>query len=209
MNTLKNLLVVAFISVSVMACKNEAKPEVKTVETEVASEVKTNEAKQLDPNATYAKAEFGIEGMTCAMGCAKTIEKKIAKMDGVKSAKVDFEKEIAMVEYNEAKVTTNSLEEAVAKAGDTYKVKDMKTVESFSSEKAKCKADCKKEDCDKTACANKTEAEKEACKKACANKTEAEKAACKKTCADKAKADKKTACADDCKKDCCAKKDKA
>ena len=34
--------------------------------------------------------------MTCAMGCAKTIEKKMAKMDGVKMAKVDFEKELAM-----------------------------------------------------------------------------------------------------------------
>jgi Cu+-exporting ATPase len=162
MKTLKNILVIACISLAVMACKNEAQPEVKTVETEVSAEINTNEAKQLDPNATYAKAEFGIEGMTCAMGCAKTIEKKIAKLDGVKSAKVDFEKEIAMVEYDEAKVTTNSLEEAVTKAGDIYKVKDMKTVESFSSEKHECAADC-----DKACCANKTEAEKMACAKDC------------------------------------------
>lgn len=162
MKTLKNILAVALISISIIACKNDAKPEVKTVETKVSTEVNTNTAKQLDPNATYAKAEFGIEGMTCAMGCAKTIEKKIAKMDGVKSAKVDFEKEIAMVEYDEAKVTTNSLEEAVAKAGDTYKVKDMKTVESFSSEKHECSGKC-----DKASCANKTEAEKMACAKDC------------------------------------------
>lgn len=162
MKTLKNILVVAIVSIAVMACKNETQPEVKIVDTEVGSEVTSNETKQLDPNATYAKAEFAIEGMTCAMGCAKTIEKKIAKMDGVKSAKVDFEKEMAMVEYDEAKVTTNSLEEAVAKAGDTYKVKDMKTVESFSSEKHECS-----ESCDKASCANKTEAEKMACAKDC------------------------------------------
>ena len=174
MKTLKNILAIALISVSVIACKSEKEPEVKTVET--TSEINTNAAKKLDPNATYAKAEFGIEGMTCAMGCAKTIEKKMAKMDGVKSAKVDFDKEIAMVEYDEAMVTPKTLEEAVAKAGDTYKVKDMKTVESFSSEKHDC--------------ANKTEAEKAACKAKCADKTEAEK----------------MACADDCKKECCAKK---
>lgn len=167
MKTLKNILVVALISVSIIACKNDAKPEVKTVETEVSSEVNTNAAKQLDPNATYAKAEFAIEGMTCAMGCAKTIEKKIAKMDGVKSAKVDFEKELAMVEYDEAKVTPNSLEEAVAKAGDTYKVKDMKTVDSFSAEKHECKADCSK-----ACCADKS---KDAKKMACADD-------CKKDC---------------------------
>nr|WP_321247699.1 heavy metal-associated domain-containing protein [uncultured Psychroserpens sp.] len=178
MKTLKNILAIALISVSVIACKSDKEPEIKTVET--TSEINTNAAKKLNPNATYAKAEFGIEGMTCAMGCAKTIEKKMAKMDGVKSAKVDFEKEIAMVEYDEAMVTPKTLEEAVAKAGDTYKVKDMKTVESFSSEKHECKADC----------ANKTDAEKAACKAKCANKTEAEK----------------MACADDCKKECCTKK---
>ena len=160
MKTLRNILAIALISVSIVACKSETSPEVKTVETK--TEVNTNAAKTFDPNATYAKAEFGIEGMTCAMGCAKTIEKKIAKMDGVKSAKVDFEKELAMVEYDEAMVTPQTLEEAVAKAGDTYKVKDMKTVESFSSEKHECKADC-----DKVACAKMSEAEKAACKKDC------------------------------------------
>lgn len=145
MKTLRNILAIAIISVSIVACKSETSPEIKTVETK--TEVNTNAAKTLDPNATYAKAEFGIEGMTCAMGCAKTIEKKIAKMDGVKSAKVDFEKELAMVEYDEAMVTPQTLEEAVAKAGDTYKVKDMKTVESFSADKKACKADCKMECC--------------------------------------------------------------
>jgi Cu+-exporting ATPase len=180
MKTLKNILAIAFISVSMIACKSEKEPEVKTVETK--TEINTNAAKTLDPNATYAKAEFGIEGMTCAMGCAKTIEKKIAKMDGVKSAKVDFDKEIAMVESDEAMVTPKTLEEAVAKAGDTYKVKDMKTVESFSDEKDECKAKC----------ANKTDAEKAACKAKCATKTGSEK----------------MACADDCKKDCCAKNSK-
>jgi hypothetical protein len=39
----------------------------------------------------------------------------------------------------------------------------------------------------------------------CANKTEAEKAACKAKCANKTETEK-MACAADCKKDCCAKK---
>src|SRR5690606_35252717 len=73
--------------VTLVSCKNEQTPEVKVVETSA-----TEEIAQLDPNATYAKAEFTIEGMTCAMGCAKTIEKKIAGMDGVQYATVDFDK---------------------------------------------------------------------------------------------------------------------
>jgi Cu+-exporting ATPase len=167
MKTLKSICFLTLLAVIVISCKNNETPEVKTVEVEMS---KTEVAKTLDPNATYAKVEFGIEGMTCKMGCAKTIEKKMAKMDGVKSATVDFDKRLAMVEYDEAKVTPKSLEEAVAKVGDVYKVKDMKLVDSFEAEKAPCKADC-----DKACCAGKTEAEKKACAKDC-------KKAC---CADK------------------------
>ena len=186
MKNLKNILAIAIITIAAFSCKNEAQPEVKTVETEV--EVAKAE---LDPNATYAKAEFKIEGMTCAMGCAKTIEKKMAKMEGVKSATVDFDRQLAMVEYDEAIVTPASLESTVTSVADTYKVKDMNTVDAFSTTKKectmKCKADCTKKDC--ADCAAKT-AE---CKKKCADKTEAEKMACAK----------------DCKKACCAKETKA
>lgn len=130
MVTLKNIGFVALTSLFIFACKNEGTPEVKTVETEVTAEIA-----QLDPNATYAKAEFGIDGMTCAVGCAKTIEGKLSKMEGVKSATVDFDKKIAMVEYDEAKVSPASLEETVKKTGDVYSVNNMKTVESFSKDK--------------------------------------------------------------------------
>jgi Cu+-exporting ATPase len=127
MNTLKNIMVLAVMVLLTVSCKNEVKPEVKTVE--VASKT----SKTIDPNAKYAKAEFIIDGMTCEIGCAKTIEKKIAKMEGVKSAKINFDRKLAMVEYNEAKVTPTTLETTVTNVADIYKVSDMKTVEAFSS----------------------------------------------------------------------------
>lgn len=120
----------AVVFIFTMACKNQAAPEIKTVESETADLA----AFTVDPNVIYAKAEFNIEGMTCAIGCARTIEKKIAKMDGVKFAKVDFDKKLAMVEYDQAVVTPKSLKETVTKVGEVYKVKDMKTVEEFSKE---------------------------------------------------------------------------
>ena len=166
MNTFKNICIVAILALVISACKNEAQPEVKTVDVEVT---KKDIAEALDPNATYAKVEFSIDGMTCAMGCAKTIEKKMAKMEGVKMAKVDFDKRLAMVEYDEAKVSPESLEEAVTKVADIYKVKDMKVVKDFGKEAKTCKADCKKE-----CCADKSVEEKKACeadcKKACCSK---------------------------------------
>lgn len=131
MKTFKSLVLLTFLTGIMMSCKDNTQPEVRTVEVEHTTD--TPKA-TLDPNATYAKAEFGIDGMTCEMGCAKTIEKKIAKMDGVKSAKVDFDRQLAMVEYDNNKVTPTSLEDAVESVADSYNVKDMKTVEEFSNE---------------------------------------------------------------------------
>ncbi|WAC01257.1 heavy metal-associated domain-containing protein [Lacinutrix neustonica] len=170
-----------------------------TVETAVEETEST-----VDANATYAKAEFKIEGMTCAMGCAKTIENKMAKMEGVKSAKVDFDRELAMVEYDEAKVTPASLEGTVTSVADTYKVKDMKTVEMFSTVTS----------CTMACCEGKTDAEKAACTMdCCKNKSEGEKMACKadckKDCCKNKTEAEKVACAKDCKKACCAKEVKA
>ena len=161
MKTLRNILALTMLVAFVIACKNDAKPEVKTVETE------TTKVKELNPDATYAKAEFTVEGMTCAIGCAATIEKKIAKMDGVKSAKVDFDKKLAMVEYDVEKVNPDLLADTVKKTGETYSVTDMKTVEEFGADKnstddkkadqakakkeTACKADCKMDCCAKEA----------------------------------------------------------
>ncbi|GAA4965906.1 heavy metal-associated domain-containing protein [Algibacter aquimarinus] len=160
MKIIKNILSLLLIATVIFSCKNEVKPEVKTVEAEAV--------KELDPNATYAKAEFTIDGMTCEIGCAATIQKKISKMEGVKSAKVNFDKKLAMVEYDEAKVTPTLLTETVTKVADIYSVSNMKTVDSFTTKKA-CAADC-----NKACCANKTEAEKKACaadcKMACCSK---------------------------------------
>ena len=165
MNTLKNILALVMVALMVVSCKNETQPEVKTVDTEVA--VKTE--KVLNPDATFIKSEFTIDGMTCEIGCAKLIERNINKMDGVKSVEVDFERKLAMVEYDEAMVNHTSLESTVTKSSDTYKVSDMKTVDAFSAKK-ECKEDCKM-----ACCKDKTEAEKKACAENCTKPCCAEK----------------------------------
>lgn len=154
MKNFKLTLVILLICVAVWSCKNETEPEIKIIKT---SESLINT--KMDNDKILAKAEFNIEGMTCAIGCAKTIEKKLAKMDGVKYAKVDFEKKIAQVEYDESIVNTVSLENTVTKASDSYSVNDMKTVDFFSNETVKNgnalkKESCKK-GCEKDCCADK------------------------------------------------------
>ena len=165
MKTLKNIFTIVLFAFLVVACKNENQPEVKIVDTEVAAKSE----KVLNPDATYVKSEFTIDGMTCEIGCAKLIQRNINKMDGVKAVEVDFERKLAMVEYDEAIVNHSSLEAAVTKSSDTYKVSNMKTVESFSTKK-ECKEDCKK-----ACCKNKNEDEKKACAENCTKPCCAEK----------------------------------
>jgi Cu+-exporting ATPase len=125
----KKIFGILVITLMVFACKNETQPEIRTIEVGSAP---VTAKKVLDPNAVFVKSEFTIDGMMCEIGCAKTIEKKLARMDGVKSATVDFERKLAMVEYDKSMVNHNNLEETVTKVADIYEVSDMKTVEAFS-----------------------------------------------------------------------------
>ena len=73
-------------------------------------------------------ATFHIEGMSCAIGCAKTIEKKLSEMNGVQKATVDFDKKTAVVDFDATIQTPEKLTKAVESTGDgeTYKVSQMK-----------------------------------------------------------------------------------
>jgi Cu+-exporting ATPase len=91
-----------------------------------------NEAASAETAGAPAKMEtasFDIDGMTCAMGCAKTIENKLTKMDGVQKATVDFDKKSATVEFDANKQTPEKITAAVEAAADgkTYKVSNVKT----------------------------------------------------------------------------------
>lgn len=128
MKFLKSILNVTFILIILSSCKTDKKVEIKTID--VSSE---KISQKLDPNAVYSKAEFSIKGMTCEMGCAKTIEKKLAKMDGMKSAIVDFKNEHASVEYDVAKVNPASITKTVNAVSSVYSIENMQTITAAST----------------------------------------------------------------------------
>lgn len=73
------------------------------------------------------KAEFDIEGMTCA-ACANRIEKRLNKIEGVANAPVNFALETVTVEYNPKEASVGDLKEAVDKLGYKLKLKGNRTV---------------------------------------------------------------------------------
>ena len=123
MNFTKSFLAFALTSVLFISCKETASEPTSEAATETSETTKEIVAAVKPETAT-----FEIEGMTCAMGCAKTIEKELAGMDGVQKATVDFDKKTATVEYDATKQTPEKLFATVEAAADgkTYKVSNVK-----------------------------------------------------------------------------------
>lgn len=112
------------------------------------------------------KLSLAISGMTCEIGCAKTIQSKLAKKEGVLDAKVIFKDSIANIEFD---ANTTSKKELIAfvdgiAGGELYKASESSAIKSEpSAKKHECSADCIKK-CEMSE--NKIEC-KEDCEMAC------------------------------------------
>ncbi|QCV57158.1 heavy-metal-associated domain-containing protein [Flavobacterium columnare] len=82
---MNKLICAITIIVMMVSCKNENES--------VDSNIKKERAKM-------EKMTVKIKGMTCAIGCAKTIENKLNELEGVQKAKVDFNSKLATIEYD-------------------------------------------------------------------------------------------------------------
>ncbi len=135
-----------------IGCKSEAKKEIKKENVSLA-----------------------ISGMTCEIGCAKTIQSKLSKKEGVLDAKVIFNDSIANIEFD---ANTTSKKELIAfvsgiAGGELYKASESSKKSHSCADN--CKDSCESKTDKKGCCSGKTENEKMICKEDC-------KMAC---CADK------------------------
>ena len=138
---LKNIVSAAlFICFIAVGCKTETKKEVKKENVSLA-----------------------ISGMTCEIGCAKTIQSKLSKKEGVFTAKVIFTDSIANIEYD---ANTVSKKELIAfvdgiAGGDLYKASEATTKEHACTDACKDKCEMKgkkmacKENCTMACCKDK------------------------------------------------------
>lgn len=127
MNIIKSIAVVAIASFLFVSCKKNASETSKTVM--ASTETSAPKVKKEIAAANLQTASFKVEGMTCAIGCAKTIQEELTGFDGVQTATVDFDKKLATVTFDKTIQTTASLTKVVQATGDgkTYKVSNMKS----------------------------------------------------------------------------------
>lgn len=113
MNQLKNISALIFVLTVFTAC-NEIK-DVKAEKSEVLAQ---------EVAADIKKVSLDIEGMTCEIGCARTIQSKLSKTEGVKLAQVNFSEKKGLVEYDANIITEKEIIATVERIadGDLYKV---------------------------------------------------------------------------------------
>ena len=124
MNFKKSMLTVVLASVLFTGCKD------KLNETD-SKEITTTDIPQIKKKIAAANlqtARFSVEGMSCAVGCAKTIQEDLTQLEGVQKATVDFETKIATVTFDKSVQNPEKLTTVVEAAADgkTYKVTNMK-----------------------------------------------------------------------------------
>lgn len=125
MNFKKSIVKLILTSVLFVGCKEKSTDL-------VSKEIATTEAPKVKKEIAAVNlqtASFKVEGMTCAIGCAKTIQEDLTELEGVQKATVDFDTKLATVIFDKTVQTPEKLTKVVEAAADgkTYKVSNMKS----------------------------------------------------------------------------------
>lgn len=120
---MKKLLFILFVITSFISCEQEKKKAAGKNENSTEDKVA----------AVYETFEMEIEGMTCEIGCARTIESKLSKMKGVVYSKVDFESKKGVFTFNKNAINEKLITEKIAgiAGGDLYSVVKYKKIDEI------------------------------------------------------------------------------
>jgi Cu+-exporting ATPase len=120
---MKNTLLILVLIITTISCNNNKK------ETNL-EKLKTNKPALA---ASYKSLEVEIEGMTCEIGCARTIQSKVSKVDGVTYSKVNFEAKKGQFTYDEKKISKEDIIQKINRigGGDLYKVTKSTDIEEI------------------------------------------------------------------------------
>jgi mercuric ion binding protein len=124
MNLIKSISAILLASLLFVGCKEKTTEAV----SDSVNETEAPKVKKEIAAANLQTASFTIKGMTCAIGCAKTIQEELNGLDGVQNATVDFEKELATVSFDKTILSPEKLTKVVEATADgkSYKVSNMK-----------------------------------------------------------------------------------
>ena len=76
------------------------------------------------------EVKVDIKGMTCEIGCARLIQSKLYKADGISYAKVSFEDSSGVVRFDQNRIDKNKIKEIIENTagGEIYSVVSMEEI---------------------------------------------------------------------------------
>ena len=83
--------------------------------------------------AKIQTVSFAVSGMTCEIGCAKTIQSKLSKKEGITDAIVVFSDSTATVSFDSSKTSTTDISSFISgiAGGDAYTASELKPKKSL------------------------------------------------------------------------------
>lgn len=108
---MKNLFYILLILIAFVSCKDSKTANGTDNNTKATAE-------------NFKSIEVNIEGMTCEIGCARLIQSKLSKVDGVAYTNVNFESKKGIFTFDANKLTSGDITEKINKiaGGDLYSV---------------------------------------------------------------------------------------
>ena len=105
-------LLLSFVFLSMASCSIEK-------EKKIANHI----VQENTSNIGMGTVSLAISGMTCEIGCAKTIQSKLSKKEGVAEAKVQFNERLATITFDLSKTSPEDLTSFIngIAGGDIYK----------------------------------------------------------------------------------------
>jgi len=93
----------------------------------ISCEAKKESKEALETNIVaqnLQQVKVDIKGMTCEIGCARLIQSKLYKADGVTFAKISFEDSSGIVSFDQNRISKDRIKEVIEKTagGDIYTV---------------------------------------------------------------------------------------
>jgi periplasmic mercuric ion binding protein len=122
-HVMKNTLIILALIITAISCNNT--PKKTTLENQ--------KTKKIAIVASYKSLEVEIEGMTCEIGCARTIQSKLSKVDGVTYSKVNFEAKKGQFTFDVNKISKEDIIQKINQigGGDLYIVTKSTDVEGI------------------------------------------------------------------------------
>lgn len=95
-------------------------------------------SKEEPVTADIRTVEIDISGMTCEIGCAKLIQSKLYKTEGVSFAEVRFADSTGVVSFDANRLNESDLKKVVEAAGggDLYRVRKISEADEPANEEA-------------------------------------------------------------------------